>query len=108
MLLGRIAIHVGQVHKGNDNELCFSPTMYQLSNFVFLKNEICNNNLHKLHFMLTVVLNLTDEYYKFYNFVKLTNLKKLHILNTCFYKSHNFLNFYLRVKYKNSLMKSTV
>jgi hypothetical protein len=58
--------------------------------------------------MLTIVLNLTDEYYNFYNFLKLTNLKKLHILNTFFYPSCNFLNFYLKVKSKNTLLKRTV
>jgi hypothetical protein len=75
---------------------------------MFLRNEIYHNNLQRLYFIMTIILNLTDEYYNFYNFFKLTKMKMLHILNTCFPTPCIYLNFYLKVKYKNTLLKRIV
>jgi hypothetical protein len=57
---------------------------------------------------MTIVLNLTDEYYNFYNFLNLTNLKKLQILNMFSETPSMCLNFDLKVKSKNTLLKRTV
>jgi hypothetical protein len=51
---------------------------------------------------MTIVLNLTDEYYNFYNFLNLTNLKKLQILNMFSETPCMCFNFDLKVKSKNT------
>ena len=96
-------------NEGKYNELCFLPPHnVSIIKHFFLINEIYCNNLQRLSFVMTIILNQTDEYYNFYNFLKLTNLKKLLILNTCFPPPCIYLNFYLKVKSKNTLLKRTV
>ena len=51
-------------NEGKYNELFFPTTMYPLLNFV-LTNEMYFNNLQGFCFVMTIVLNLTDEYYNF-------------------------------------------
>jgi hypothetical protein len=57
---------------------------------------------------MTVVLNLTDEYYNFYNFLNLTNMKNLCILNMFSEAPSMCLNFDLKGKPKNTLLKRKV
>jgi hypothetical protein len=53
-------------NEGKDNEL-FPPPPNNVSiiKLLFLTNEIYYNNLQRLSFAMTIVLNLMDEYYNF-------------------------------------------
>jgi hypothetical protein len=52
-------------NEGKDNELFFPPNNVSIIKLLFLTNEIYCNNLQRLYFVMTIVLNLTDEYYNF-------------------------------------------
>jgi hypothetical protein len=86
----------------------FSHNNVSIIKLMFLSNEIYGNNIQSLYFIMTIILNLTDEYYNFYNFFKLTKLKTLLILNTCLSTPSIYLIFYLKVKFKYTLLKITV
>jgi hypothetical protein len=51
-------------HEMNDNEL-FPPNNVSIIKILFLTNEIYCNNLQRLYFIMTIILNLKDEYYNF-------------------------------------------